>query len=201
MNGVNAHDDFVELSNCMGILENMEAGVYSIVETQWDTTCPKFCKYIKETMKKKDTYVKVAFSSNMDESYLTSWKPGGTMLGVSGRWASRVANTCNDPLGRWSWIDLRGKLGRIIRVISAYRVSQDSPAQAGETTSCKQQVRSLMLRGESQPKPKKRFLKDLSSMITQWRSNNIDNDIILMADMNEFIGDGKDLQLFAIRQI
>ena len=53
MNGVNAHDDFVELSNCMGILENMEAGVYSIVETQWDTTCPKFCKYIKETMKKE----------------------------------------------------------------------------------------------------------------------------------------------------
>ena len=72
VNGVNAHDDFVELSNCMGILENMEAGVYSIVETQWDTTCPKFCKYIKETMKKKDKYVKAAFSSYMDESYLIS---------------------------------------------------------------------------------------------------------------------------------
>ena len=196
VNGVNAHDDFVELSNCMGILENMEAGVYSIVETQWDTTCPKFCKYIRETMRTKDKYVKAAFSSNMDESYLISWKPGGTMLGVSGRWASRVAKTGNDPLGRWSLIDLRGKSGRIIRVISAYRVSQDSPAHAGETTSCKQQVRSLMLRGESQPNPKKRFLKDLASMITQWRSNNTDNDIILMADMNEYIGESKDLQLF-----
>jgi len=32
---------------------------------------------------------------------------------------------------------MRGKRGRMIRVISAYRVSQDSPAQAGETTSCK----------------------------------------------------------------
>ena len=53
------------------------------------------------------------------------------MLGVSGRWASRVANTGNDPLGRWSWIDLRGKQGRLIRVISTYIVSQDSPPQAG----------------------------------------------------------------------
>jgi len=32
----------------MGILENMEAGSYSVVETQWDTTCPKFCKFIRE---------------------------------------------------------------------------------------------------------------------------------------------------------
>ena len=86
----------------MGVLENMEAGVYSIVETQWDTTCPKFCKFIRGKMKEKDKYGKASFSSNMDEPYLKSWKPGGTMIGVSGRWASRIARTGNDPLGGWS---------------------------------------------------------------------------------------------------
>ena len=60
---------------------------------------------------------------------------------------------------------MRGKQGRLIRVISAYRVSQDSSAQTGETTSCKQQVRSLMLCGEKNPNPKKQFLKDLATMI------------------------------------
>lgn len=50
-------------------------------------------------------------------------------------------------LGRWIWVDLRGGEGKVIRGISTYRVSQDSPAQARETVSYKQQVRSLMLRG------------------------------------------------------
>jgi len=138
VNGINSHDQFVELTNTMGILDNMEAGVYSLVETQWDTTCPTFCKRIRQTILGKDKYAKVSFASNMDETFLTSWKPGGTMIGASGRWASRVKNYGNDNMGRWSWMDMRGKKGRLIRVISAYRVSQDSYKQAGETTSCKQ---------------------------------------------------------------
>ena len=84
VNGLSAHDEFVELSNAMGILENIEAGVYNVVETQWDATCPKFCTYIQETLKHKDIYAKATFSSNMNESFLTLRKSGGTMLGVSG---------------------------------------------------------------------------------------------------------------------
>jgi len=87
----------------------------------------------------------------------------------------------------------KGERGRLIRVISAYRVSHDSPTQAGETTSCKQQVRSLMIRGVNNPNPKKRFLQDLTSMINAWRDNKVNRDIILMADMNEFIEERKDL--------
>lgn len=33
-----------ELTNAIDILDTMEVGVYGIVETQWDTTYPKFCK-------------------------------------------------------------------------------------------------------------------------------------------------------------
>ena len=99
----------IELSNTMGKLEQMEARVYSVVENQWDTTCPKFCKMIRETMKQKDTYVKAAFSLNMDESYLTSWKHRGNLVGASGRWASRVSCSGSDPLGGWSWLDMWSK--------------------------------------------------------------------------------------------
>ena len=42
VNGINPHDDFVELANAMEIIETMEAGVYSLLETQWDTTNPVF---------------------------------------------------------------------------------------------------------------------------------------------------------------
>ena len=65
--GINPHDDFVELKNTMNILENIEAGIYSLVETQWDMTSPTFCKYIKDTIKKEDRYASMALGSNMDE--------------------------------------------------------------------------------------------------------------------------------------
>ena len=112
VNGINPHSDFVELTHVMGSLEAMGASVYSINETKWDTTCPTFCKYIKHTIKKKDQYAKVAFSSNEEEIFDGNWKPGGTLLGVSGVWASRVEKSGTDPLGRWSWAVLRGKKGR-----------------------------------------------------------------------------------------
>jgi len=46
-----------------------------------------------------------------------------------------------------------------------------------------------MLRGVMKPNPKKRFLEDLLTMITNWRLNKENCDIILMADMNEFRGE------------
>ena len=53
VHGVNPHDNFVELSNTMGILNNMEAGIYSMVETQWDTTSSSFKKLLKTKSNKK----------------------------------------------------------------------------------------------------------------------------------------------------
>ena len=48
------------------------------------------------------------------------------MIGVSGRWGSQVETKGSDHMGHWSWVDLRGKNNRMIKVISAYRVSHTS---------------------------------------------------------------------------
>ena len=69
----------------MGILEHMEASAFSIAETQCDKTSPNFCKFIRETINKENQYSKVEMSSNRDEHYEKIWKPGGIMLGVSGK--------------------------------------------------------------------------------------------------------------------
>ena len=68
-------------------------------------------------------------------------------------------------MGRWSWVDLRGKHNTQIRAISAYRVSQDSIKDAWELISCKQQVRSMMAKGIKNPNPKKAFLQNLTTFI------------------------------------
>ena len=101
VNGIRPHDEFVELQNTMGILESKEASVYTLVETQWDTSCPSLSRYINETIKKEDTYAKVEVASNQDEHFELSWKPGGTLIGVSGKCASRAESTGSDHMGRW----------------------------------------------------------------------------------------------------
>ena len=69
VHGIHPHDQFIELTNAMGILDTANAGVYSLVETQWDTTSPAFKKYITSTIKKSDKYAQVEFSSNLEEKY------------------------------------------------------------------------------------------------------------------------------------
>ena len=111
----------------------------------------------------------MTYDSNLEEEFSTFKNPGGTLLGISGKWSGKVESNGNDKLGRWSWANLRGKKGKIIKVISAYRVYMAHPSQADELTSCKQQVRSLIRRGIKNPNPKKIFLEDLSSFIKTWR--------------------------------
>ena len=53
-----------------------------------------------------------------------------------------------------------------------------------------------MLHGEKNPNPNKRFLKDLATMIKTWRGNTANCDIILMADMNEYMEDKHGLHDF-----
>ena len=61
----------------MVMLEEMKAGMYSVAETQWNTTSPAFCKYITTNIKFKDKYANASIASNMDEEFLNTWKPGG----------------------------------------------------------------------------------------------------------------------------
>ena len=113
------------------------------------------------------------------------WKPGGTLLGVLGKWSGRVLGQGKDPLGRWSWVDLNGKRGRKIKVILAYRVSQSSTRKIGEMTACRQQYRSYIGQGIKDPKPKNIILDDLGKLIHTWRNKARDNHVILMMDSNE----------------
>ena len=62
----------------------------------------------------------------MDEIYKTSWKPRGTMMGVSGKWVNRVEKSGSDHLGRRNWVD-----HKMIRVISSHRGSQEGATKAG----------------------------------------------------------------------
>jgi len=132
----------------------------------------------------------------MDEEFLNTWKSRGTMMRVSGRWAIRVESTWKDHMDQWIWIDLKGKKGKPIKVISAYQVSQRYLKDPGATTPCQHQARSMIKRGIINPNPKSPCLTDLMVFINNWRIQGTNHDVVIMADMNTYICEQKELYDF-----
>jgi len=83
-------------------------------------------------------------SSQIEEGFSSYHQPGGTLTAVVGQWASRVLFKGQDPfgLGRWSYITLRGKGGKLVTFILAYRVSQKHSSSVGMKTAYMQQYRA-----------------------------------------------------------
>ena len=69
-----------------------------------------------------------------------NWLPGGTITSVLGRWTgAKITSGNNRPLGRWSWISLKGKGNKVITLVNVYRVNSGH-TNLGEYTNYKQQV-------------------------------------------------------------
>ena len=107
------------------------------------------------------------------------------MVGISGRWASRWRGQGSDKMGRWSWMDLKGKGGKIVRVLSGYRVSQTNSKDIGPLTACQQQFNSLVFNNSTTLNPKKAFLQDLCKFIKDWKKQGDDRELVVMLDAND----------------
>ena len=84
-------------------------------------------------------------------------------------------------------MDLKGRGGKMIRVISAYRVSQSIKNKVGPLTSCQQQFNSLVLSNADTLEPRHAFLEDMNTFITKWKNSGDQHEVILMLDANEDI--------------
>ena len=84
------------------------------------------------------------------------------------------------------------KKGKKILVVSAYRVSQTYPGEAGHSTAFMQQYRAMLKANISKPKPKHSCLLELATFLKTWKQQFESYSIILMMDAN---GDASDKQL------
>eukprot|EP00957_Ditylum_brightwellii_P133448 10174400-Ditylum_brightwellii.AAC.1 len=78
-------------------------------------------------------------TSNYREGTESLYQPGGTVTVVLDRWVSMVNDSGKDTAGRWSWATYGGPQTRQITVISAYRVCENTAAEAGPSTAWMQQ--------------------------------------------------------------
>ena len=57
INGIGRHDNMIEMTNIMGILRNLQAGVFSINEHSLNTSNPTLLKKFYEIMIKKLIFI------------------------------------------------------------------------------------------------------------------------------------------------
>jgi hypothetical protein len=116
------------------------------------------------------------------------YKPGGTMCCVLGNAVARVKEVGSDDLGRWSYIKLRGKEGRVINIITVYQVCKkpDTAMDKGTCTAAAQQRSLLTQRNHTDPSPIKHFRKDLNALLKTMTDRG--ELIILFGDFNEVFG-------------
>ena len=103
--------------------------------------------------------------------------------GITGR----VTQQTSDTLGRWTYLQMAGRNGRILNFITAYQVCARPTNKTG-TTAYHQQESLLRTQGRIDPHPRRNFRKDLTAFLKPMKQRN--EHIILAGDFNEPLDSG-----------
>lgn len=110
-----------------------------------------------------------------------TYQPGGTCTNVVSHWATRLhAKDTDTALGRWSSISLQGRGGKVITIITGYRVCA-APVTPTQTARA-QQTRTLR-HANSTRDPRQAFIEDIILFIQSCQIRN--EEIIFAWDANE----------------
>jgi hypothetical protein len=160
-------------------MKEMEATIFGFAETNTSFFGPHAQPWAAIT-RRTFKHSKSA-TSESDIKSDNSYKPGGTMTTIVGKWQSRVSVRGSDAsgLGRWSYLVVSSNRKKVV-FITAYRPCKTT----GPHTPWTQQW--IILREKQQaPDPIKSFDCDLEIELWKWSQNG--HEIILMIDTNEEI--------------
>jgi hypothetical protein len=177
---INGIKDETNRNQIMTTMTELQINIFGFVEINQTLNHGKKFKWTEITRK----YFYYNRSSHSESSIpMTSYKSGGTMTTVTGKWQSRITEMGQDQrgLGWWNYIKISSSKKSII-IITAYRpcVTQ------GPSTTWMQQWMILREEGIQNPDPVHTFYKDIESILTKWKAEG--HEIILMIDANEVIG-------------
>eukprot|EP00957_Ditylum_brightwellii_P175679 13376602-Ditylum_brightwellii.AAC.1 len=138
VNGFNTANDGDEFLEELTILKELKISAACFQETNKNWTKSGVYNNIKRKLFKVWRKNKITMSC-APEWMKSEYQPGGTATLVTDKWSSFVCDTGKDTLGRWSYTTFKGKHDQKVTVISAYRVCNNTLAQAGPQTCWKQQ--------------------------------------------------------------
>jgi hypothetical protein len=139
-NGISHHRGFLDFYEILQSLKDNEIDVFGFSETNLDVRQPEVRKQIEEITPAFYGTSLLASSRSKISSH-TPYKPGGTITGISNELCGRFQTSGSDKsgLGRWLYIQLYGKHGRLLVIITAYRVCEGKISTSGASTAYHQQ--------------------------------------------------------------
>jgi hypothetical protein len=164
------------------VIEN-EVTILAMSETNRNWRSTRVANDIKRRFRDFWKMTCIAMSSSTEHGGRV-YQPGGTMTVVGEPWACRAKEAKNESdMGRWNEIEIMGRKGKSIILITAYRVCKNSAATAGPTTAFAQQWHILRRSGNKTPDPRKSFIIDLEKRVC--KAIREKQGVIVMLDANE----------------
>jgi hypothetical protein len=131
-------DSIPSWASTMDFLNSLKVSLFAFTEPhlQWDRN---ILHQAKDLQKRFFGYGQLV-TSESNLQFPSSFKPGGAVIGINGKWTTRVTDRGVDPSGqgRWSYLTLSGRNSMEVMFISAYRVCQKNGMRAGPLTACAQ---------------------------------------------------------------
>jgi len=127
-------------------------------------------------------------TSSSQDSMENTYHPGGMLMLALEKWVSHIISwgSADETLGCWSYIELVGKHGMQLIIVSAYHVC---PQQFDATTIAVtvQQTWLLLQQGVTNPNPRQQFILGIINQIKQW--HNRDVEVLIAMDANKNVDD------------
>ena len=193
INGTPAKSDFIDWEMLLNNINDLQVDVVNLSDINLDLNNAEVVHKLMEKAKRMDKHMKMITTTSKTTAGTSVSKRGGTMSMIRGNWAGHVKSMSKDKLGRWTSIEMVGKKGKIIKIISTYRVCDQRYAQGNCTVYLQQQLDLIQEKRENTD-PREVILEDLSKMIATDHSQG--KIVILCGDMNENIGESKKLKTF-----
>jgi hypothetical protein len=144
VNGICRGDDYQDVLEMAQAFKTSSVDLTTLRETNLDWRSAAQNKVYE---KFQQVYHQTRLSTSSSTiHYNTIYQPGGTLTIATDKSAGRVTGVGNDKeFGRWSYIEILGKHGRKVILVTVYKVCQQQTQQVGSQTAHIQQV-SLLLR-------------------------------------------------------
>jgi hypothetical protein len=168
-------------------VKELDVTVLALCETNKDWRFDSTLRDVKNAFKSFWQHCNIASSSSTERPGLESRsasQPGGTMtiVGHPLSYRTKIAEPESD-MGRWNEMQVEGKRGKSLILITAYRVCKNTIASAGPSTSFAQQWHILRRAGHDCPDPRKQFILDLAARVSAARA--LGHGVLVMLDAND----------------
>ena len=183
VHGISALEDFIEMEMLMQAAAMEQADVIMITEINLNMHVKGNRHRLIQAVKQYDKYAKVQLAYPPENSHTTrSFNMGGNMIIVQGALAGRVGEQGADPIGRWSWMELKCDNDKSLYLTCAYRVGKGK-GSVGGTSIAQQEMRALFKTNHDlATKPRAAFNLDLTNFTTEMKNKG--NEVLVLMDAN-----------------